>query len=100
MTKPHAWMQGSGQIVDRTNTTIAGLLDWADKTNVNTIKRRNIEDAIKSLTPVNGEDTVRKYVERVVDHGPFIITGTAIWSIQWDRVELAREESSTGDTNE
>lgn len=99
MSKQQNWMDQSGQIADRTNTIIAGLLDWADKSDVNAIKRRNIEDAITQLTPVNGEDTVNQYVRRVAKYGPFVSTGAALWRIQWERVH-AQEESSMGAHNE
>lgn len=91
------WMDGTGVIVERTNTVIVGLLDWADKSDVNAIKRVNVEDAIKSLTPVNGDDTVDKYVRRVIDHGPFEAGGAALWYIEWDRVYRAQEDTNGED---
>lgn len=89
------WMDGTGVIVERTNTVITGILDWADKSDVNAIKRSNVEDAVESLTPVNGDDTIDKYVRRVVDHGPFDGQGAALWQIDWERVYSTQEESST-----
>lgn len=77
------WYDTDGKIADRTNTVINGLLDWARNDDVTSITRKNIEDAVRHLTPVDGDETVDSYVERVVTHGPFTSSGPAMWRINW-----------------
>lgn len=87
-TERQEWIDTGGKIANRTNHVINGLLEWADKEDVNTLTRKNIEDATRELTPVDGDDTVGQYVERVVENGPFSPKGSpALWNIDWDDVE-------------
>lgn len=109
--KRQEWMTESGPVAARTNVVIAGVLDWADKTDTNVVTKRNVEDAVKDLTPVGGTDTVAEYVERVTRYGPFDSRGIGTWKIQWGANANAdandakdsddeRERTSTGEPNE
>ena len=80
------WYDSSGQIAERTNVVINGVLDWAGKEELDHVTRKNFEDAITALTPVDGDGTVRDYTERCVKHGPFNPAGVGLWTIDWDQV--------------
>lgn len=101
MSKQQDWMDVDGTVAERTNTVIAGVLDWADKDDIGVIRRKNVEDAIEHLTPVGSEDTIRQYVERVIENGPFYPSrAPGQWVIHWERVYGTQEETSTGEYNE
>lgn len=81
------WYNSTGTVADRTNVVITALLDWAIKTDTTRITRNNVEDAVREFTPVDGDDTVQKYVRRVTTHGPFTATSTnQVWEIDTDQL--------------
>lgn len=85
---PDEWMNG-GVVADRTNAVINALLDWAAKSDVNVLTRKNVEDAVKHAARVEAEETVSDYVSRVTSNGPFELEDPGKWRIKWGEVERA-----------
>lgn len=95
------WYDSTGIVADRTNIIINGLLSWAENDGVEKITRTNVEDAVRSLTPVDSDNTVDKYIRRVIQHGPFV-GERGLWAIDWNRVYSGTEYATTdkGDSGE
>jgi hypothetical protein len=61
------WMQGSGQVVDRTNYVIAALLQQE----FTRFRTGTLDNAIEEFADVHSDQSIEKYRERVIRHGPF-----------------------------
>lgn len=66
------WMEG-GVVAERTNVLINRLIAAMHEQNAYRVDAEGLDMMIRKAVGVDGEDTLRKYRERVVEHGPFSV---------------------------
>jgi hypothetical protein len=79
------WLGGSGAVARRTNRCIQALLEWhAKRDDVSKLTRANIEDCVEEIADIHSEETVDRYVKRIVNHGPFERTDGSLYRVNCD----------------
>lgn len=64
------WMDG-GIVAERTNIVINRLIASMREQDAYRISKSGLDDVIRKVVGVSGDDTLRQYRENVVEHGPF-----------------------------
>ena len=70
-SEPREWMGGGGVVAERTNAVINTLVESMNEQGAYTVTMSALDDVIRKVADVGGEDTLEAYRRRVGRYGPF-----------------------------